>query len=230
MRCSLNEIEQTSRKAAKGCGLPWGVADEVGKACARLHAFNIDGVAALVAVLKTQDHAQYCRYSPQSLDQIWRAPEGTLSPIMAGLSLCDCRYLLAGAPIETGNMIYPILVAGLIGQLRLHDGGHDRDCPIRLGWNNIELTIRPHQLEINGSLEDLDAMQTSGLMCQLPAAASIKKRGSGRACFIRKLHIGDVEVSSEAWAFLNTLSHRTYVQATEENRMSGAGAGLNDND
>ena len=35
-------------------------------------------------------------------------------------------------------------------------------------------------------------------------------------------------VEAEDWAFCEALAHKTYVPATDENRLSGAGAGVND--
>ena len=37
-------------------------------------------------------------------------------------------------------------------------------------------------------------------------------------------------VDETAWATLNAFAHRTYAPATEASRLSGAGAGLSDND
>ena len=39
-----------------------------------------------------------------------------------------------------------------------------------------------------------------------------------------------VEVSPDDWAVLKGLAQRTYVPATKESRLRGAGAGLDDND
>lgn len=39
-----------------------------------------------------------------------------------------------------------------------------------------------------------------------------------------------VGVAPEDWAVLKALAARTYVPATEESRLRGAGAGLRDND
>lgn len=38
------------------------------------------------------------------------------------------------------------------------------------------------------------------------------------------------QVGANDWAFCEALANKTYVPATEENRLSGAGAGLNDVD
>ena len=39
-----------------------------------------------------------------------------------------------------------------------------------------------------------------------------------------------VQVSPDDWAVLKGLAQRTYVPATDESRLRGAGAGLDDND
>ena len=50
---SLNQIEQTTRKAARGAGLAWGLADETGRAVRWLHAHGLPGVAALADWLES---------------------------------------------------------------------------------------------------------------------------------------------------------------------------------
>ena len=51
MKVSLNQIEQTARKAARGAGLAWGLADEVGRAMRWLHTYGLNGAALLAAHL-----------------------------------------------------------------------------------------------------------------------------------------------------------------------------------
>ncbi|MGR3485095.1 MAG: DUF3726 domain-containing protein [Paracoccaceae bacterium] len=51
MILSLGEVEALSRKAARGAGLPWGLAEEAGRAVRHLHALGLDGASALAACL-----------------------------------------------------------------------------------------------------------------------------------------------------------------------------------
>jgi hypothetical protein len=51
MTPSLSEITATGRKAAKGAGYSWGMADEAGRATAWLWAHGIDSITALADLL-----------------------------------------------------------------------------------------------------------------------------------------------------------------------------------
>ena len=47
MHASLNEIESLCKKAARGAGLSWGLAEEAGKAARWLSAHGLDGPGVL---------------------------------------------------------------------------------------------------------------------------------------------------------------------------------------
>lgn len=66
---SLSEVTATGRKAAKGAGYSWGLADEAGRATAWLWQHGIDGITALADVLDAG--------SPETC------------PIYIGTGLCD---------------------------------------------------------------------------------------------------------------------------------------------
>lgn len=217
MKRSLNEIEHTSRKAARGCGLPWGVADEVGKAVRWLHVYGIDGVSMLINLLKQQDHHNFEKYSPVNLESPWRGRNQTLSPIAVGMSLCDCLEAMADAEIKVNRVAYPALIAGFLGQTSLVPGQS-----VVLQWNNIKLSLYRDGLVVEGADAMLMLEKAETLDCArypFPGEAKTKKP-----------HIGDAEVSVDSWAELEGHAYLTYVKATEESRLSGAGAGLTDND
>lgn len=52
MSFSLNEIDAQAKKAARGAGYSWGLAEEAGKAAVWLCARGVDGVADLAALLE----------------------------------------------------------------------------------------------------------------------------------------------------------------------------------
>lgn len=51
MTMSLNEVDAMARKAARGAGLEWGLAEEAGRATRWLCAQGLDGVGVAVSVL-----------------------------------------------------------------------------------------------------------------------------------------------------------------------------------
>ena len=218
MKRSLNEIEQTCRKAARGSGLPWGVADDTGRAIRWLHAFQLDGVSSLAALLERFDHQRPVDYAPESLDGVWQGPYNVLSPIMTGLALSDCMGLIQGRSIETSEIACPILVAGYVGQTILN-----REQSVTVGWSSIGLSIDRDRFTIVGDKGDLYVGRAGRLTCE--------KTSFDRDCGgSRYPLVGDTRVNAQAWEKLESRAHLTYVRATEASRLSGAGAGLNDND
>ena len=218
MKRSLNEIEQTCRKAARGSGLPWGVADETGRAIRWLQAFQLDGVSSLAALLESVDHHRPVDYAPESLDGVWHGPNNVLGPIMTGLALSDCMGLMQGRSIETGEIAWPVLVTGFVGHTLLN-----REQSVTISWLSIGLSICRDRLTIIGDMGDLYTDRAGRLTCEkLPYGGD---SGVGRAP-----GVGDTRVDAQAWEKLENRAHLTYVKATEASRLSGAGAGLNDND
>jgi len=59
MLCSLNEIEAQLRKAARGAGLSWGLAEEAGKAGRWLAMHGIDALPAFAALYEQNDGRPY---------------------------------------------------------------------------------------------------------------------------------------------------------------------------
>ena len=218
MKRSLNEIEQTCRKAARGSGLPWGVADETGRAIRWLQAFQLDGVSSLVALLESVDHHRPVDYAPESLDGVWHGPNNVLSPIMTGLALSDCMGLMQGRSIETGEIAWPVLVTGFVGHTLLN-----REQSVTIGWLSIGLSICRDRLTIIGDMGDLYTDRAGWLTCE-------KLPYDGDSGVSRAPGVGDTRVDAQAWEKLENRAHLTYVKATESSRLSGAGAGLNDND
>ena len=56
MSYSLNEFEALALKAARGAGLPWGLAEEAGKAVRILSSFGFDAGPVLLEALKAPKH------------------------------------------------------------------------------------------------------------------------------------------------------------------------------
>jgi hypothetical protein len=79
MSFSLNEVEATARKATRGVGYPWGIADEAGKAVRWLCANGVDGCGALVGLLQMVDE--------RDLETLKGGP--FLCPLLAGCSYAD---------------------------------------------------------------------------------------------------------------------------------------------
>ena len=220
MICSLNQIEQTARKAVRGAGLPWGLADDAGKAVRWLHIYGVNGVPALAALLARHDYSNPAALAPVALSGVWRAPGGTLDPLLAGASLSDCLDRAEEAPIETGVIAHPILAAGFIG-----NAAEIEDHAFILSWPDVRLCCRRGGVWLAGAQRAVET-ETAGFLTCRPSGDD-ERDFPGQH---RTPQITEADVAPEPWARLEQYAHRTYVEATDASRIAGAGAGLHDND
>lgn len=89
MTMSLNEVEAMVRKAARGAGLSWGVAEEAGRAARWLCALGHDGVGAAAKALV--------------------GPKRDHSTFALGAGLADCAAGLRNGPAQFKDVRAPQL-------------------------------------------------------------------------------------------------------------------------
>ena len=89
MLCSLNEIRALATGAARGAGLPWGVADEAGRAARWLEARGLAGLSALNNALESLSAPDWRRCLPVPEGVVWRAESGEIDGLLAGMTLAD---------------------------------------------------------------------------------------------------------------------------------------------
>jgi len=218
MKVSLNQIEQTARKAARGAGYAWGLADDVGRALRWLHAYRLDGVRALAAHLDCIDaDAGDNPAAPVVLTGVWRAAAGALDPLLTGASLTDSVDALLGDAgdgdgVETAAIAHPLLAAAFIICAAESD-----DRAFEVTWQGCELHCARGRVRLSGAV---DATVAPFMRCRLCDASF-----HGRAP-----RIGESTVDVDAWETLQRHAGRTHVAATAASRLTGAGAGLRDND
>ena len=116
-RITLAEIESSLRKAARACGLDWGVAEEAGKAARWLAAFNLPGPETTLRHLQNLCGQDYRNFIPDCDLVPWQASGGILCPIITGAALADrSAIMLEGSAIKLGPTAYPLLLAATLGQ------------------------------------------------------------------------------------------------------------------
>jgi len=217
MTFSLNEIETMGKRAARGAGLAWGLAEEAGKAARWLTARGLPGAEALGEVLTRHDGAAYVEIAPAGTDGVWTAPGGRLCPLVAGPALCDCALRLAeGETIELGAIAQPLLlVPYLAGAAKLTGAAFE------LRWADVTVTVTADGLAVDGNRAALALRSVPGVRCRRvreTVAVSPSPEANAAA------------VDAETWSRLGAFAQRTYAPATEASRLVGAGAGLIDND
>lgn len=211
MTYSLNEIEAHAKKAARGGGYDWGVAEEAGKAVRWLASHGLPGAEALTAHLEQHAHDG----PPQTLDGDWSSATGALCPLTAGVTLNDCAELPTTSHGQRmKNITHPLLVVPFAAWAALHI-----KAPLTVVWDSVRATTNGFDLLVEGAEDDLSTPQTDVLECFAAKGSHTLAAPALRG-----------NISPDVWAKLNTFAQRTYAPATEASRLLGAGAGVSDND
>lgn len=211
---SLSEIDGLARKAARGAGYPWGIAEEAGKAARWLCAAGLPGDVALARLLGQTDGCAYDRLCPlDATATSWQARDGPLCPLISGAALCDLAdptLDVALARVSCPLLLVPYLVmaADMSG------------AGLQIAWQGVKITRGAHATHMQATPEALCAAEAQ-MVRVCPAAESAGTRL--RRCYRAEIDPKSAEV-------LAALAHRTYAPDTNESRRSGAGAGLSDND
>jgi hypothetical protein len=188
---SLNEVEQLAQKAARGAGLPWGVAEDTGRAAAWIASRVGPWSATLLALLE----------APPAADE---------SPLLLAGGLAD-----GIAPRRIARVVAPLwALPGLLTTTRQ---------PVSIGLDDVTIGCNPR--------EDAGATVPAERLAAIPAASlSLRFDGAGALphplprTFRRSL------VPGEEWRRLTAFAFRTYVPASDRSRLTGAGAGLLDDE
>lgn len=205
MTRSLGEVEAVARKAARGVGYSWGLAEDAGAAVRWLEARGIEGCTALVTSLRIVD-GRLGEFAPC---ENWTSRSGQLCPIMVGAALSD--RLDKEASFDP--ILAPVLMLPVLAFMSKEHG-------------------QPVALEVASGLAVLDGDDVAVDTALNDAASAVRIRTGptdtthlGRATRQTRS-----DVTDEIWEHLNNFAAKTYAPATEASRLKGAGAGLTDND
>jgi hypothetical protein len=218
MLCSLNEIEAQLRKAARGAGLSWGLAEEAGKAGRWLAMHGLDGLPAFAALYEQNDGRRYAEMSPLGSEGEWRASAGSLCPLIAGAALADrAERIAAGETVQLATVDWPVLLAPFAAMVAVATG-----AAIVLEWPGVRFAFGDGGVRL-AAAADIATMPSA------PRASCGPLSGTVLGSLLKPKIAGTV-VAPEIWARLDAFVQRTYVPASEESRLKGAGAGLLDTD
>lgn len=209
MTFALIEVEATAKKAARGAGYSWGLAEEAAKAARWLCVQGMDGCAVLARLLEQGFGTDLAAHVPASLQSPWQGDK-SLCALASGASLSDCAARLDGDGIRLKNVTEPALLLPFAATAARRNGG------------TVTVTCDGVTAVTDGRGVSLD-----GEMPRTAAEVSVSFGGTmGEA---RVLH-SRATPAPDAWDSLNKFAHATYAPDTEESRLLGAGAGLTDND
>jgi hypothetical protein len=209
--CSLNEIEALARKAARGGGMSWGLAEEAGKAVRWLSDNGFPGPGLLADLMRQNEGKSYTELALQQGDDgISRARNGLLCPIIAGALICDqADDLKDGAQLRLGDVAVPLLLAPFACEAARSAG-----VSVALEWRGVTLSLGDGAPRVVGDeaallISEIGSVALSRTVGQAIGAV---RTGSGR------------DVTEETMQTLESYAQRTYAPATAASR-AGAGAG-----
>lgn len=204
---SLNEIHSGAKKAARGAGYPWGLAEEAGQAVRWLCSQGLDGCAALAGILKKFDGAQIEAIAPQTDAPIWQARGGMLCPLVVGSAISDRADELVQRQFKTASIAQPVLLCAFAASAARRTNNN-----VSIEWPGGGAVSDGVHLAIHGeprSSADFVNIRSGGII-------DTPRQFSSRAA-----------PKPGVWRTLNSFAHRTFAPATEESRIKGAGAEMN---
>ena len=214
MTFALIEVQAMAKKAARGAGYSWGMAEEAAMATRWLSTHDVDGVAALAGVLVEVDSADLRQMAPGALSGDWSGKAGRLCPLMTGAALSGAAFDWADTGKRVDNLLCPILLLPFAAM-----ASRALKAPVMVEWDGLRAT-------------------TDGSRVELPAAAGVERiatagrvtvRRGGRLDHARP-PISRASPTEDDWAVLTRFAARTHAPDTEDSRLKGAGAGLTNND
>ena len=202
---TLSEIDTTSKRATKGAGFPWGVAEEVGKNMRLLELFGLPGIKNLNQYLK--DYKQEKQFQKITLiSETNNANKYPFCPIILGTNFIDQVNLLdKKANIHISNVAFPILFLPFASRASEIIGKR-----IFLKIDEKEFLLNLNQSIYSNYLKN-EILES----CNIIDISFIENNNSFK---------------ENEWNELYKLSEDTFVEETESLKIGAAGAGLTDND
>ncbi|OSQ52673.1 DUF3726 domain-containing protein [Marivita geojedonensis] len=204
MTVSLNEVEAMAKKATRGAGYPWGVAEDAGKVARQLGMWGYDGCGTLARALTRFDGVLLEDRLPIFDGSDVQPKIGILCPLLAGTALSDHAERLSVGAMGTGPIAEPTLLlpfAGFAAQFLR--------SPVRVAGAGFSVTTNGEHVSVEGEIPD----QASAL--------TIERVATSVPCRERAYRAAPLQAD---WDVLARFAHRTYAPATEESRQKGAGA------
>jgi|TARA_B100001540_G_scaffold38584_1_gene34258 hypothetical protein len=201
---TLSEIDTTSKRATRGAGFSWGIAEEVGKNMRLLELYGLPGIKNLNKFLKDYKEKQFQKIT--LISETNYASKNPFCPITLGTNFIDQVNLLdKKVNIQISNLAFPILFIPFVSRASEIVGKKiflkvdDKEFLF-----NLNQSIYSNYLK-NEILENCNNINISFLE-------------------------NNNSFNEDEWKELYKLSEDTFVEETESLKIGAAGAGLTDND
>jgi len=204
---SVGETSSLAIKAARGVGMPWGIAEEAGFALRWLIRSGAPGVAAICRYLSAYERAMKVPEAGSTLV----TPCDWICPLHLGTAISDGGISL---PFEQSSVREPLLLLPFLAS----QATDSHSVVLKMGTKSI-------------------IVSTDGFSTNMVEAAMLINEanctidfGSVDSGVTKQIGYRIPSTAIEHIETLNRFAHKTYAPATEESRKAGAGASLNDND
>ena len=215
---SPNEIESAVKRAVRGAGFAWGLAEDMAKAVRWLETRGAPGLTVLADHLEMIEGLDSQAMAVVIEGQRWCPAGGFLSPVLAGPALSDAAAVVAASEAFTLTRVAaPLLLAPFAAAV-----SEVTRQPVRMAWPNAELECANGTVRCDTSLATLAS----------PAPGDVRitlAQSPGQARVLATSQAG-IAVDPALWKRLSVFVGRTYVPASALSRSKGAGAGSIDND
>jgi len=201
---TLSEIDTTSKRATRGAGFSWGIAEEVGKNMRLLELYGLPGIKNLNKFLKDYKVKQF--YKITLISEITNANKLPFCPITLGTNFIDQVNLLDKKNnIKISNVAFPILFLPFVSRASEIIG------------KKIFLKIEEKEFLFNLNQSIYSNYLKNEILecCNTINISFIENNNS---------------FNENEWKELYKLSEDTFVEENESLKIGAAGAGLTDND
>lgn len=207
---SLNEIETTLVKAARGVGHSLGVAEDLAGAGIWLCRLGLDGVAVVLDCLESRSAADVQIEMGSEIVSL-----SSVHPVIAAQAAIDFAIAHTGTRVRlTSGLPVPEILLGLAGR------------------TSVQFSIAVTLSFAGADIVEVVSSGISVVPVDLKADASIEivARALANEEPIFRLSHDRPDIDAAVWEKAEALAALTYVPASDQSRASGAGAGLTDND
>ena len=215
---SIGEVDSLVLKAYRGAGFSWGLAQEAGHAAAWMAVNGLPALDEFAHLLTRIDRQVTGALTPLTSDRTnWSNPAGQLCPVITGaaISETDLPAINFDEGLTVQSVYQPLILVPFIAR-----SAKQLQRNLVLKFQGVEIVCHKkgdaHSLVNPAVAESVSCDVTIVFADQTTAGTSDTCRRA--------------RATQDSLNWLNKLAHRTYVPASEESRLAGAGAGLTDND